>query len=271
MKRRGRILAVVIGVACLALAWVALNRVPADQANASTVPLQSPGNARVALDGFLVADAGIAAWAHISQTIRLDYVKLAFRVVEDQTEDYLIGSVAVPGYDIAYDPHVYVHKDGWMVAYYSPSTRVSKILDWQHRTLGTTTLERVLDKVMAQDGITLEGVEYCHFQYPDATHLLYVRKDNNGSFQINIPTAFDVIERSWLVAGFYCSYVMHVYYRLDGATLAYLDGFGWQVKRGTLAETQLLPDLSHTFQVSVENADAFSVLVLLYADPGAAN
>jgi len=71
---------------------------------------------------FLVEEAGITAHANLSQTIRLNYVQSAFRTIEVQSEDYLIGSVPVPDYPIEYDAHAYVHctrTAGW-----SPTTRL---------------------------------------------------------------------------------------------------------------------------------------------------
>jgi len=114
--------------ACLLVVGIWSSRTP-QQANASsTLALQPPPFARTreaaasASASFLVEEAGITAHANLSQTIRLNYVQSAFRTIEVQSEDYLIGSVPVPDYPIEYDAHAYVHctrTAGW-----SPTTRL---------------------------------------------------------------------------------------------------------------------------------------------------
>jgi len=261
-----------LGIVCLLLVGIGLSRSQQMvSANNNILTLHSPpfsGTRRtvtVSSTSFLDDEAGITAYVNVSQTIRLDYVESAFRVVEIQTEDYLIGSVSVPGYDIEYDAHVYVHESGWLVAYYLPTDPVSKIFDWRDRRLSPTLLENVLIKVANEDGITLPEVSYYDFRYPNATHMLWVKK-NSGTFQIDIPSSFEFYERSW-VLGAYGYAGMNVSYVLDGDTLADFGGYGWQCKRGTLTEEQLRPDLMHTFEVSVDYADNFSALVLVYREP----
>lgn len=261
MKRAGGV--VLLGL--LSVLALVVRGGPAPAANAEPVALHPPASTHGALPGFLTDDAGISAWVHISQTIRLDYVKLAFRVVEDQTEDYLIGSVAVPGYDITYDPHVYVHKDGWLVAYYLDTDPVSKILDWRGRVLSPTHLERVLEKVAEKDALTLPEINHYDFRYPDATHMLLIKK-NLGTFYVDIPSSYEVYNRTW-VLGANCYGPTTVTYKLDGVQIAKLTGSGWKCQRGTFQEEQLLPDFLHTFNVSVAYAENFSALALIYKRP----
>ncbi|MCP4546550.1 MAG: hypothetical protein GY835_08815, partial [bacterium] len=173
MNNRKRFLAVTLGVTVSLLALIWLLRSPrqasaditlhappfADAGQTTTLPSAS----------FLLDEAGITAYVHLSQTIRLEYVQDEFRIIEDQTEDYIIGSVPVPEYDIEYDVHVYVHQSGWMVAYYLPDDPASKIVDWRNRCISPTNLETVLTNLAASDGIILPEVSYYDFRYPDAT------------------------------------------------------------------------------------------------------
>ena len=63
-------------------------------------------------------EAGISAYYKTPGAMTLSQARSAFRTIEIETNDYLIGSVAVPGYVEHFDVHVYVHKDGWILAYY---------------------------------------------------------------------------------------------------------------------------------------------------------
>ncbi len=259
---------VALGVLFLLLVWIGLSNPPqAASASDSILTLQSPSlPEKQPSASFLNEEAGITAYVHISQTIRLDYVKSAFRVIEAQTEDYLIGSVSAPDYDIEYDAHVYVHESGWLVAYYPPTDPVSKIFDWKNRLLSPTLLENILTEVADKDGLTLPEVKYYDFRYPNATHMLWVKK-NNGIFQVNVPSSFEFYERSW-VTGACASGQGYVTYKLDETTLvdeilvAECEAF-----RNTLTEDQFRPDLMHTFQVQISYASGFSSLILVYRDP----
>lgn len=259
---------VALGVFCLLLLgsrWCH----PSHTASASDsiLTLQSPSLSEAHPSAsFLSDEAGIAAYVHISQTIRLDYVKSAFRIIEEQTEHYLIGSVSAPGYGIEYDAHVYVHESGWLVAYYPPTYPVSKIFDWKNRRLDPTILENILTEVADEDGVTLPGVKYYDFRYPNATHMLWVKK-NDGTFQINVPSSFEFYERSWAVGACpsgqgYVTYKLDETVLVDEILVSACDAF-----HGTLTEEQFRPDLIHTFQVQISHASGFSSLVLVYKEP----
>ena len=68
--------------------------------------------------GFPQDEAGISAYFKSASPIALADVRGVFRVIEVETADYIIGSVPVPDYRGEYDAHVYVHREGWFVAYY---------------------------------------------------------------------------------------------------------------------------------------------------------
>jgi len=263
-----RLLIIIPGIAGLLLTLAWLLRSPR-QASADIV-LHAPSfvgagqTASLPSASFLLDEAGITAYVHLSQTIRLDYVQEEFRIIEDQTEDYIIGSVPVPDYDIEYDVHVYVHRSGWMVAYYLPDDPASRIVDWRNRRISPTNLEVVLTNVATRDGITLPEVSYYDFRYPDATHVMLISKGQSGTYQIDIPSSFTIYERSWVLgSGSY----FDIRYILDGVTLAEIDGHAHQL--GVLSEAQLLPDLMHTFEVELYYDYDFNTLVLIYEDPNA--
>jgi len=81
--------------------------------------------------GFPEDEAGIAAYFKSANPINLNNVKSVFRVIEAQTAEYIIGSVPVTNYPDTEDVHVYVHKDGWFLAYYLAADPVGKIFNWR--------------------------------------------------------------------------------------------------------------------------------------------
>jgi hypothetical protein len=64
-------------------------------------------------------------------SITINSVASLFRTIEVSTTDYIIGSIPVPNYPETEDAHAYIHKDGWMLAYYLKVDPVGKIVDWQ--------------------------------------------------------------------------------------------------------------------------------------------
>ena len=93
-----------------------------------TLRLQAPSFAGIAnaetdsagldIGALLEQEAGISAYYQSPYAITLSQVRPLFRVIEAETADYIIGSVPVAGYTENADAHVYVHKDGWILAYF---------------------------------------------------------------------------------------------------------------------------------------------------------
>ena len=77
---------------------------------------------------FLEDEAGISAYMNAGQNIDLNLAKKAYRTIEEETEQYIIGSVKLTGYSETEDVHAYVHKDGWIVTYYLKDEPSAKIL-----------------------------------------------------------------------------------------------------------------------------------------------
>lgn len=222
-------------------------------------------NAGQPASAFPAQEAGITAYVHLTQTITLSNIASAFRTIEFQNDDLIVGSVAVPDYDASYDVHVYVQRDGWMLAYYPSGVRVSKTIDWVNRRMIPTNLERVLTKVASKDSLTLPPVSYYHFDYPGATQMHLIKK-TYGTFKIKIPSSFEVYNRTWEFAA--DGFAGRATYTLDGVVLAdFYAMVGPECRRGTLSTTQLAPDIMHAFQVTASYADAISVLALIYQEP----
>ena len=79
--------------------------------------------------------------------INLDSVADQYATIEARTDSYIIGSVAVPQYNERHQVHVYVHKDGWIMAYYLKTDPVAKMVDI--KAYGGTTISTKFDTILS--------------------------------------------------------------------------------------------------------------------------
>jgi hypothetical protein len=277
-----RLLLAGVAVAVLLLAFGLMGR-PGTPAKGNNVfNLQAPPFVGVALantdsiTSTIENEAGISAYFQASTSINLSSVRSVFRTIEAETADYIIGSVAVPNYAAWewWDAHVYVHKDGWMLAYYLAEDPVAKIFDWigyhNARTNIRTTLENTLVRVADAADVPFTNATYYHFQHPNATHLMLIVEWTGGgsdSFQVQLPGSFTYYERSWSLASTTCQ-SGYANYRLDGATIKGHGSGGWWTSQGPLTANQLRPgDQFHNIEVEVNCGYAYGGLALVYRVP----
>lgn len=160
---------------------------------------------------FLEEEAGACAYTKLTPPVNLTLVKTAFKTVEYECEDYIIGSVAVSS-DESEDVQVYAGKDGWLAAYYLNEEPFPKILknmmDFSDNKLGDA-LQKICDAIW----ISLPAVNYYDFRYPTANRVqviadsvscysqphLYCSEDD--SFRLTIPkkVAANVSKIYWVV------------------------------------------------------------------------
>jgi len=227
--------------------------------------------------GIVESEAGMSAYFQASGGIDLNAARNAFRTVETQTADYIIGSVPLPGYTEADDVHVYVHRDGWVVAYYLAQEPASRIFDWvaYHnggRSAIGTRLESALSIVASRAGVPFLGATYYDFRYPNATDLVLIVDWTTGStspdsFQVKLPGALAYYERSWSLASDNYGYLY-----LNNTQLARVNKRSSDpvlgITQGFLSATQLPTDQYH--EVRVEGAYSYynyGGLALVYRRP----
>jgi hypothetical protein len=170
------------------------------------LPLIKPAFAQAGDAAFLEQEAGIGAYLNVGQPIDPTTAKTAFRTIEKETGSYIIGSVALPGYGISDDVHCFVHRDGWIVAYYMKNEPTSKIVDWLGYSGGqmtSTKLRMCLTVVGSSLGVQLTGVKYYHFAFPNANKLMIAVKSstydlrNESTLWLTVPSGLFVYDRSW--------------------------------------------------------------------------
>jgi hypothetical protein len=222
---------------------------------------------------FLENEAGISAYTNIGRHIELSLVRATFRTIERETPEYIVGSVGIPDYTDNYDPHVYVHTDGWVVAYYLAADPTAIMVDLRHYDGATITtmLGTAIKQVLAEIGVVTFEADYYDFRFPSATNLMLVAElatPPNGSFEVKLPEEFDYFERSW-------SHVQdeggvgwsESNFHLDDVRISNLGAYGgWVLAHGTLTLAQLPPGVFHTIRVNLGGGKAFGSIALTYRE-----
>ena len=220
---------------------------------------------------FLDDVAGIAAYALVDAGENfLADAKLACPTVpEVDADEYFICAVPIEGYSTVFSPHVFVHSDGWIMAYYLEDEPAAKMLDVIAQPLDTlltypTLLEQAVGTVGTAALITDPiVVSYHDFSNPDATDMLFVAEDkaedlgelgdDDAWFTIAMP-AGSYYEISY---AFYQNY--YPLFSLDGvnfvnANADYIGGAPLGVIYGDLDTTQFIIGELYLFEV-----DTFSL------------
>jgi hypothetical protein len=293
MKNIRKLFIVGVVVAVLLLAFGLMNR-PDTPANVNSVfSLQAPPFVDVAraetgsAASIIEDEAGISAWFQAPTSINLDDVRDVFRTIEAETADYIIGSVPVPNYGEGWDVHVYVHKDGWILAYYLAGDPVGKIFDWiayhnAGRTRISTMFESVMVVVADAAGVPFTTPTYYDFRYPNATHLMLIVEwvssastdDVTDSFEVKVPGSFAYYQRSWSLGstGNDCA---RSWYKVNGEEIAshgWVGDWHWAKSQGTLTVSQLPSDQYRWIEVGRNGrgyggCDAYGGLALVYRVP----
>jgi hypothetical protein len=206
-------------------------------------------------------------------------VRGLFITIESETEEYIIGSMAVPDYDESYDVHVYINIQGWVLAYYPTEDPASKIIDWKSYdgvSISTTKLRNVLLTVASEIGSPLSDVFYYDFRHPNATNMMVIAEHKHAggtdNFGIRLPEAYGYYQRDWHFAS-ECS-------ATTGTPKLYLDekkivehgcSTSWTIVEesfGSFTASELMPGTDHTIGVHEPYAgDAYGALVLIYRVP----
>jgi len=228
---------------------------------------------------FLDEEAGIAAYTNLGTVIDLSVARTGFKTIEQETADYIVGSVALPDLPETEDVHCFVHSDGWIVTYYLAAEPASKVIGWVYSLPGNlvTKLEIGIDEMCNTLATVAGDVSYYHFHYPLANRLIVITdcatSTDPDSFNLRIPSDFTIYERSWSHhAVINCgSYTEDSYFKLNGDEIDHLTDPGG-THQGTLTFGQLGPDIFHTATVDTDYfysscTQACIGIVLVYFEP----
>jgi len=226
---------------------------------------------------FLQQEAGIAAYVKVDQKINLEQVRDAFKTIETVSDEYIIGEVALPKLPEKAHPHVYVNKDGWIVAYYSKDEPASKIMQWvgyKGGKITTTTLEDAIHKIWDASRAPLpfpqEPVKYYDFEYPNANRIMLIAEindedDSTDSFFLKIPRGLRLHEASWTL------YHSGGWGDIRGSLKVNdkeINSIGAGFRYGALSTTQLTVEFRHKVKVWNWRGFTGAAVVLIYQAGG---
>jgi hypothetical protein len=188
---------------------------------------------------FATNESGISAYVKAGASINLDQASGAYRIIEDRTSTYIIGTVDVPNSTEYELPHVFTSADGWIMAYYPKEEPRAMIVQWGQydknnpdlSQMKSTRLEDAISKVSSAIGIdysTLKpNTKYYDFQYPDANGLTLIAETRNtngaDSFKFRVPIEFTLYNVSWAYFSYDAS-DSNSQFRFDGNILPGTDG-----------------------------------------------
>lgn len=214
--------------------------------------------------GFPDDEVGIAGYFNAGVTIDLADVVGLYTTIEDQTSDYILGSMSVPGYSTNWDVHVYVHTSGWVMIYYRNNEPTSMIFDTVAYGNGIsqpvlTKFQPVRDNLASAIGIAPPTLTYYHFAFPNANTMMLIADGagfgGDDSFQIEIPSTNTYYERSW--------WSDDSYFHINDVYI----GGGYGLYYDDLTSTQLPSDMLHLIFQDNVSSGSNSGIVLIYLEP----
>jgi hypothetical protein len=232
------------------------------------------GSASAAVD-FPADEAGMCAWVKAKSSVpNLNAAVPAFATTERQTDDYIIGTVAMSGHNEQQRPHVYVSTDGYVVAYYPIDRSSGWLLPWYYYSGGaisTTTLKEAAQIVCDQIGGTTTGLKYYDFRHPDATKMMIVVESTTGTewFKITIPSDYTVHRVDWshYCSDCYASYECKTSYAyLDGVSFSSLCGDDVKSYGSFDPSTEFQNGIEHEIKITASRDTPRIGLVLEYAE-----
>jgi hypothetical protein len=212
----------------------------------------------------LLEEAGMAAYFQTDLTVRInDNLRDAFRVIEDETDDYIIGLVQLEGFSESHDVHVYVHTDGWLLAYYPREDAVGKTLDiaqYDGTRAIPNKLSYALGIVASAAGVASPPPTFYHFQYPNANRMTIIGETTAEENWFNITLPSDLVY-------FDFSYAFHS----TGGNTLYLNGDGIASTEraqvwGRISAALLPTDQEHQFDVRWDNNFRYAIIII-YREP----
>jgi len=227
---------------------------------------------------FLDEEAGMAAYTNLGTAIDLSVARAGFKTIEQETADYIVGSVALPDLSETEDVHCFVHSDGWIVTYYLAAEPASKVIGWGYSSPGNlvTKLEVGIDEMCNTLATVAGDISYYHFHYPLANRLMVITdcavNEDPDSFNLKFPGDFTIYERSWshYAVLSYPVYEQDSYFKLNGTAIDTISEPGG-THQGTLTFGQLSPDIFHTATVDTDyftsGNQACIGIVLVYLEP----
>ena len=221
----------------------------------------------------VVEEAGITAYTKLDQELDLGTLESRFKTIRQQTDQLISGIVVAPGYenltelDETAEVQVFLHHDGWIIAYLTRWQPASALIDWvnyDEQRLTSTLIENVVRTLVLDVGAPGATISYYDFRYPEATNLVLAadRADaitQGDSFEITIPRNLTIYESSWAHAKYSASNNPSSC-SIDDKELSSVNPGPekWGFTVGESAQTNFSPDTVHRLALGMEWFNASS-------------
>lgn len=207
--------------------------------------------------------------------VNIAQAKTAYRTIEIQTNDYIMGSVPLGNYPESEDVHVYADSAGWVVAYYLKAEPASKIVDWKaYQTAGRITgskIETALSAVANAMASFVSQVSYYDFRFSSATQMMIIvddtlsrDSDEEETFRLMVPSSNIVFSATWSHAGIDGNGSHISSLRINNVELnsVYCD----EIEEGNILGGQMPPDTHHTISVTYDGYCEYvgAAILLIY-------
>jgi hypothetical protein len=169
-------------------------------------------------------EAGICAYFNVGSEINLTKARDAYKSIDTETDEYIIGIVAEGSIEEIY-PRVYTRKDGWIMAYLPKETPAGALFV----AGSSTSLFEVIDKVCYYADVNkpddISDISYYNFEFPDAEKMLVVHEgfgeSGTNTFNYTISNGITVYNGSCGLSASdrYMSYTGHTYLYIDGVSI----------------------------------------------------
>lgn len=169
----------------------------------------APPPVEAAGETFLEKEAGITAYARLEwlESADKNWSKILgqFYSIEKQDVGYVVGTLRMYPISVktlsGMEPHVYVSKNGWVVAYFLKNEPAVRLICWPGGSVcpggeGSNTLGWAIQQVSAAGAAVAKDVSYFDFRYPSANRLFVAR---GNTFSVLVPSSMTVYERSFSI------------------------------------------------------------------------
>lgn len=215
-------------------------------------------------NNFLENEAGIAAYFSFPGTTNLKSNMLhnLFRTVSIETQAYLVGFVPVDGFEDypIRDVKVFIHNDGWVVAYLTNNTPTAGMF---YQGTMDTILERTLERVASAIEATSYTIYFHSFNHPDADKMMMVRLTSSSSprtTDFRLPGENTFYDRSWMVSAW--ALFSGGRFELDGREVASVNA---GINTQTISGQDLVTDAKHVVRFTGWGSGADLFLAFLFS------
>ena len=143
---------------------------------------------------FLDKEAGFAAWTRVVGSVNLNLARQRFKTLDSDTGEYVVGEVEVNSSGVTSGPHVYLSRDGWLVAYYFRDQPAASAWHTDAIKPPSNFLLLAVRDVAAAAGVSTAAVNYYDFRYPSANKVTAIH--GRAGTEVMVPLEIQVNEAS---------------------------------------------------------------------------